>query len=150
MAMNDVIRQAAAIPYRMAAQGLQVLLITSRQSGRWVVPKGHIEKGFTAAEAAAREAYEEAGIKGVIGAAPLGVYSYGKRLGSGRVREATVEVFALQVIRQVKKWPEQGEREFEWMTPAAAALRVQEPGLAELLRKLGALHGDGQVLPIAG
>jgi 8-oxo-dGTP pyrophosphatase MutT (NUDIX family) len=150
MAMNNVIRQAAAIPYRVDAQGLRVLLITSRQSGRWVVPKGHIEKGFTAAQAAEREAYEEAGIKGLIGGAPLGVYRYGKRLGSGRVREAAVEVFALQVIKQLKKWPEQSERQFEWVTPEVAAKRVQEPGLAELLRKLGALYGDGEAVAIAG
>jgi len=148
--MNDVIRQAAAIPFRVEPQGLRVLLITSRQSGRWVVPKGNIEKGFTPAQAAEREAYEEAGIKGLISQAPLGVYSYGKRMGSGRVREAVVEVFALEVIKQLKKWPEQAEREFAWMTAEAAALRVQEPELAALLRKLGATHGGDQSLPIAG
>jgi len=135
--MNDVILQAAAIPFRVDAEGLRVLLITSRQSGRWVVPKGNIEKGFSPAQAAEQEAYEEAGIKGIIDRAPLGVYTYTKRLGSGRERQASVEVFALLMVKQLKKWPERGQRRLEWVTIPVAADLVEEPGMVTLLLRLG-------------
>lgn len=150
LAMKDVIHQAAAIPFRVDPDGLRVLLITSRQSGRWVVPKGNIEKGFSPAQAAEQEAYEEAGVKGMIDRLPLGIYTYEKRMGAGRLRPASVEVFALRVIKQLKKWPEQDERRFEWMTPAAAAIAVHEAGLGDLLRRLEALHGKDEPLSIAG
>jgi 8-oxo-dGTP pyrophosphatase MutT (NUDIX family) len=150
--MRHVIRQAAAIPFRVEPAGLRVLLITSRQTGRWVVPKGNIEKGFTAPQAAEQEAFEEAGIKGIIDRVPLGIYTYSKRMRSGRIKPASVEVFALQVIKQLKNWPEKGERRFEWMTPADAALAVHETGLAALFHRLHEMHGGDQPqpLPIAG
>jgi 8-oxo-dGTP pyrophosphatase MutT (NUDIX family) len=146
--MVDVIRQAGALPFRKESVGLRVLLITSRQSGRWVIPKGHIDKGFSPAEAAAQEAFEEAGLRGLVSDGPIGAYEYAKRLRGGRVQTAIVDVFALEVIKQVKKWPEQGERRFEWMDPLAAALAVQEPGLAEILRRFHAARDHA--LPIAG
>ena len=83
--MKPLLQQAGVIPYRFEAGALQVLLITSRGSGRWVIPKGGIEKGFSPAQAAAREAYEEAGVKGRISDAPLGSFTYSKRLRSGNV-----------------------------------------------------------------
>jgi hypothetical protein len=71
---------------------------------------------------------------------------------SGRLRQASVEVFALEVVKQLKKWPEQDERHFEWMSPTDAALAVHEPGLATMFQRLHAMHGGDQPhrLPIAG
>ncbi len=134
--MTEILRQAGAIPFRYDNNDLRVLLITSRDTGRWVIPKGGVEKGFTAAQAAAQEAYEEAGIRGVLSALPLGIYTYGKRLRSGIAKPATVEVYALRVEKLLKHWPERAERRLEWMTVAKAAELVEEPGMALLLLRL--------------
>src|SRR5271156_6796158 len=104
--MSDILRQAGAIPFRHDPEGLRVLLITSRDTGRWVIPKGNVDKGFTAAQAAAQEAYEEAGIIGTTAYIPLGIFTYSKRLRSGIAKPSTVEVYALHVEKLLKKWPE--------------------------------------------
>jgi uncharacterized protein len=120
-----------------------VLLITSRESGRWIIPKGNIAAGSTAAQAAATEAYEEAGVRGrIVGVAPLGLYTYLKRLPSGERRAAAVEVYPLRVDKQLANWPEKGERRLMWLAPAAAARRVEEPGVVPLLAKLMELEQD--------
>jgi 8-oxo-dGTP pyrophosphatase MutT (NUDIX family) len=112
---------------------LQVLLITSRGAGRWVIPKGGIEKGFSPAQAAAREAYEEAGVRGCISEPPLGTFTYSKRLRSGNVIPAKVEVYAMRVEKALKNWPERAERRLKWAPVAEAARLVSEPGIARLL-----------------
>lgn len=143
--LSKVIRQAGVIPFRVVDGALRVLLITSRDTGRWVIPKGWIEAGFSAPEAALREAFEEAGIKGVIDRKPLGTYLYEKRLRSGRVRVASVTVFGLRVEKQLRKFPERQQRHAEWMAPDAAALAVEEPGLAILFGRLAdVLAGAGK------
>jgi 8-oxo-dGTP pyrophosphatase MutT (NUDIX family) len=109
-----------------------------------VIPKGGIEAGFTARQAAAQEAFEEAGIKGVVDPEPLGFFTYFKRLRSGAGKPASVEVYALRVEKQLKKWPEQAERQFQWMSVAAAMAAVEEPGMARLLARLDEVHGDGK------
>jgi 8-oxo-dGTP pyrophosphatase MutT (NUDIX family) len=138
--MNDILRQAGAIPFRHQQIGLQVLLITSRGTGRWVIPKGGIEPGQTAMQAAELEAYEEAGVRGVIHPTPLGFYTYGKRVRSGAVKPTSVEVFALEVDKQLKNWPEKSQRRFEWMTISAAVKSVEEPGVAMLLLRLAEIQ----------
>ena len=134
--MEAILRQAGAIPFQHGADGLRVLLITSRGSGRWVIPKGGIEKGFTPAQAAEREAYEEAGVIGTISELPLGVFTYDKRLSSGVLRPAAVEVYALRVEQKLKKWPERKERQLKWMSIADAARLVKERGMRLLLLRL--------------
>jgi 8-oxo-dGTP pyrophosphatase MutT (NUDIX family) len=134
---HNIVRQAGAIPFRRGPEGLRVLLITSRDTGRWVIPKGHVEKGQTAAIAAAVEAYEEAGLAGVMSDFPLGFYTYGKRLRSGEVRPAAVEVYTFEVAVQMKKWPERKQRRLEWMDVATAAGLVHEAGLSVLMLRLG-------------
>ncbi len=124
--------QYAALPYRMR-DGLEFLLITSRETGRWVLPKGWPMKGKKAHAAAAREALEEAGIKGKVEKRPLGAYSYGKRLSNGAVLACTVEVYPLAVQRQLKQWPERDQRSFRWFSAGEAADQVHEPELAELI-----------------
>jgi len=139
--MENVLRQAGAVPYRVEPDGLRVLLITSRGTGRWVIPKGNIEKGFSPAQAAAQEAYEEAGIRGSVDALPLGSFTYPKRMNSGRIKPASVTVFALRFEKQLKSWPEQGERKMKWMTVPAAMAAVRDPGVPRLLRRLEEIYG---------
>jgi 8-oxo-dGTP pyrophosphatase MutT (NUDIX family) len=132
-AARDAGMQYAALPYRVG-EGLEILLITSRGTGRWVLPKGWPMRGRTAHSAAAREALEEAGVKGDVGRIAIGRYSYGKRLKNGAVLACTVEVYPLAVDRQLKRWPEQGQRSFSWFSPTEAAELVDEVELAALIQ----------------
>jgi len=133
--MRPVLQQAGVIAFRNSGEALQVLLITSRRTGRWVIPKGGIEKGMTAAEAALREAYEEAGLRGTLSDSPLGNFTYGKR-SHGAVIPAIVEVFAMQVEKELKNWPERAERRLKWVSIPHAIRLVHDHGIALLLLKL--------------
>jgi 8-oxo-dGTP pyrophosphatase MutT (NUDIX family) len=127
--------QSAALPWRRTAAGeVEVLLVTSRETRRWVAPKGWPIKGLKSFQTAAREAFEEAGVKGEISKKKLGVYHYDKRLRSGRLQKVRVTVYALAVSTECKVWPELGQREKLWTGPQAAAELVQEPELAAILR----------------
>jgi 8-oxo-dGTP pyrophosphatase MutT (NUDIX family) len=135
-AERSLLRQVAALPYRLREDGrTEVLLVTSRDTRRWIIPKGWPMKGRKPWEAAAREALEEAGVVGRIGKKPIGRYAYFKR------REAhfdvcEVEVFALAVEKQVKTWRERGERELQWFPLEDAASLVEEAGMVAILREL--------------
>jgi 8-oxo-dGTP pyrophosphatase MutT (NUDIX family) len=95
------------IAYRILDCKVQVLLMTSRDTGRWIIPKGNIDAGATPGKAAEKEAYEEAGVKGTITSLfPLSIYTYFKKLEAGEARAATVEVYLLRVKERLKKWPE--------------------------------------------
>lgn len=126
-------RQIAALPYTTDADGsMRVLLITSRDTRRWVIPKGNRIKGMAGHRAAEVEAYEEAGIHGIACPAPLGRYRYDKRKRKG-AREAVVEVFPLAVTDQLIHWPEKGQRELRWFSVADAARAVDEPDLQSII-----------------
>ncbi|QDY99657.1 NUDIX hydrolase [Nitratireductor mangrovi] len=125
--------QVAALPWRLSGSRLEVMLITSRDSGRWVLPKGWPENGELLHESAAREATEEAGLHGAIGAEEIGSYFYGKGLKTGLETRCRVLVFPLRVEQVDETWPEQGERTRKWFTPAEAATKVRESDLAELV-----------------
>lgn len=128
-------RQVGALPYRFDDDGrLQVMLITSRESRRWVIPKGWPVRGLEPHRAAKREASEEAGLKGDIRKKPVGVYAYGKRLASGPTVPCEVSVFPMRVTGRRKRWPEMDQREGRWLSPEEAAGLVQEEGLRSLLR----------------
>ncbi|MCC0804659.1 NUDIX hydrolase [Methylobacterium sp. W2] len=128
-------RQVGALPFRRLPDGgFKILLITSRESRRWVIPKGWPMKGRKPFEAAAREAYEEAGLLGEIGKRPLGFYLYEKRLKSRDFVLCQVKVFPLEVRKQLKHWPERNEREDRWFSPSDAAEAVAESGLAGIIR----------------
>ena len=128
-------RQVAALPWRGEGEDLRVLLVSSRETRRWVIPKGWPMKGRTDPEAAAQEAYEEAGLQGTIAPQPFGEYPYLKRLKNGQARLVKVDVYPLEVNAQLQAWPEQGQRTLEWMTPIEAALAVQEPELCDLIAR---------------
>lgn len=125
--------QYAAIPWRRGEHGVEVLLLTSRETRRWVLPKGWPIKGLKPGASAAREAFEEAGVSGQVTKKALGVYHYDKRLRSGRLQHVRVQVFALAVDTEREDFPETGQRELAWLQPAEAALRVDEPELKTLL-----------------
>jgi 8-oxo-dGTP pyrophosphatase MutT (NUDIX family) len=130
------LKQYAALPWRHNGGGREVLLISSRDTGRWVIPKGWPIKGLSPAETAAREAYEEAGLGGQISKKPIGEFHYGKRMNDGTIRPCRVEVFLLEKMIQHHEWPEQGQRTLQWFPVAEAAEAVQEPELQQIIRKL--------------
>ena len=131
--------QSSALPWRRTPSGeLEVLLITSRETRRWVIPKGWPIKGLTPAMTAAREAFEEAGVEGAPSKKKIGVYHYDKRLASGRVQHVRVSVFALKVEIEHETWPELGQREKLWIAPVHAARLVYEPELAAILAAFSA------------
>jgi 8-oxo-dGTP pyrophosphatase MutT (NUDIX family) len=129
--------QYAALPYRVSrGSRTEVMLVTSRETRRWIIPKGWPHKGKTPHRSAAREAFEEAGVVGAIRRRSVGSFSYEKRLKSGSVVECEVRVFALEVKRQQKDWPERKQRQFKWLSANAAARAVQEPMLGKIIRRL--------------
>jgi ADP-ribose pyrophosphatase YjhB (NUDIX family) len=126
--------QFAALPWRRGAGGeVEVLLITSRETHRWVIPKGWPIKGSKSMKSAAQEAFEEAGVVGKIAKRPMGSYAYDKRLKNGRLQHVRVAVFALQVDSEAEAYPEAGQREKLWLPLTEAARRVDEPELMVLL-----------------
>jgi 8-oxo-dGTP pyrophosphatase MutT (NUDIX family) len=127
--------QFAALPWRRRADGgVEVLVITSRETRRWVLPKGWPMKAMTPAEAAAREAYEEAGVIGQTEAEPIGAYPYAKRLRGGALQTVQVQVFAMEVTAEQRAWPEKDQRDKLWTTRETAADLVEEPELKALIR----------------
>jgi 8-oxo-dGTP pyrophosphatase MutT (NUDIX family) len=126
------IPQSAALPYRRGRRGLEVLLITSRETRRWVLPKGGIMPGMTPYESAAEEAFEEAGIAGRVDRRCIGVYGYRKLRDKG-MPYCTVRVYPMKVNALYADWPERRERQRKWMTFDAASARVRERGLKKIL-----------------
>jgi 8-oxo-dGTP pyrophosphatase MutT (NUDIX family) len=112
------------------------MLVTSRETRRWIIPKGWPQKGKAPHRSAAREAFEEAGVIGAVSRRSVGSFSYEKRLKKGGVVECEVQVFALQVKRQQRQWPEMKEREVVWLSANAAARTVREPMLGKIIRRL--------------
>jgi 8-oxo-dGTP pyrophosphatase MutT (NUDIX family) len=123
--MAKVLDQAGVIPIREGRVGL----ITSSNGKRWVIPKGHIDPGHTALEAAKIEAWEEAGWVGVIESEPLGEFTYRKE-----GRDRVVTVFVMTVHEEHETWPEQHLREREWMSCEEALSRIDESELRRLVR----------------
>ncbi len=125
--------QHAALCWRMHRGHVEVMLITSRDTGRWIIPKGWPMEGKTASEAAAQEAWEEAGVKGLIGEIALGLYAYDKLRTPLDALPCAVTVFPLRVVRVADKFPERKERRRKWFSAARAARKVDEPELRALL-----------------
>lgn len=138
--MNEV-RQVAALPVRKGEDGsLEVLLVTSRETGRWVIPKGWPSKRLSDRDAAAREARQEAGVTGSMKNRPIGSYRYRKVQPDG-TRMLDVTVYLLKVEREKKRWPEKNQRQRNWFPADAAARRVREPSLQRLIRALSEKRG---------
>ena len=136
------IRQIAALPYRSRGTAIDapvsVLLVTSRETKRWVIPKGNPESGLLPHAAAALEAEEEAGVRGAVCPTPLGSFRYRKRKRNGASLMVDVDVFPLSVTEELPVWKESGQRERRWFSLPEAAGAVEEPDLADLIRSFDA------------
>ena len=133
LAPDQSAAQFGAICYRMHRGKVEVLLITSRDTGRWVVPKGWPIAGLTAAETAAREAWEEAGVEGNIQPDALGQFTYTKGMAGKPAVQCAVDVFALRVEALKDRFPERKERQRKWFAATKAARKVAEPELRKLI-----------------
>lgn len=126
--------QYAALPWRRAAAGqIEILLVTSRGTGRWVIPKGWPVKGKSAHASAEQEAWEEAGVVGRTAPEPVGAYGYAKGLSATESVDVAVEVFPLEVASEKPEWPERAQRERRWVAAAQAAELVDEPELRSVI-----------------
>lgn len=137
---SDVRSQFAALCYRIAKNGTQVLLITTRRSGRWIVPKGWPMDEMTPAESAAQEAWEEAGVIGKAQDRCLGLYSYNKVLEPRGELPCVAMIYPVKVKSLAPAYPEMGQRRRKWFSLKKAASQVMEPELARILRDFDPKH----------
>ena len=126
--------QFAALPYRIHKEKTEVLLITSRGTRQWLLPKGWPMDGFKPHKAAAQEAWEEAGILGRARKHCLGIYRYRKTRGAKRGQTIRVMVYPLEVENLARLYPEAGQRQRKWLNPKKAAKHIGHPDLAKLVR----------------
>lgn len=132
---RDMRTQFGALCWRPRKTGFEVLLITTRRTGRWVIPKGWPIDGLTPVEAAREEAWEEAGVRGQASDLCLGLFTYTKvpEDGDEDALPCMVAVFPMKVTKSSDKWPESASRKRKWFTPKKAALRIREPELQRIL-----------------
>src|SRR5215475_12748498 len=129
--------QYGALPFRLSTSSRpQFMLVTSRETRRWIIPKGWPKKGKSPRHSAAREAFEEAGVVGAISWRSVGTFSYEKRLKNGGAVVCEVRVFPLEVRRQNKEWPEKQQRVVKWLSASQAAEKVNEPKLSAIILRL--------------
>lgn len=126
-------RQVGALPFRKRRGKVEILLITSRETKRWIIPKGWPMDGLQNYNAARREALEEAGIVGRVGKIPIGHFQYDKRLKNGDVRRCHIYVYKLEVKTMLRNWHEKHERQRRWFTTEKAAALVDEVGLKAII-----------------
>lgn len=131
---KDVRTQFAALCYKVVKDKVKVLLITSRDAGRWIVPKGWPMDGKTPAECALIESWEEAGVKGTTDGRCIGIFSYAKDKGTKYELPVVAMVFAIEVTGTADDYPEASERERVWVSRKKASKMVCDPELARILR----------------
>jgi 8-oxo-dGTP pyrophosphatase MutT (NUDIX family) len=140
--------QFAALPWRLSEGGTrQIMLLTSRETRRWVIPKGWPMKKRKPSEVASQEAYEEAGLIGqIVDKRPLGTFAYEKRLATSALL-CRVRVFSFRVERQLDDWPEKDQRETKWFDADEAATLVEEGGLAEIIDRFSGSYARFVAFP---
>jgi 8-oxo-dGTP pyrophosphatase MutT (NUDIX family) len=132
-AAGNPLPQFAALCWRMRRDKPQILLITSRDTGRWIIPKGWQAAGCDGPESAAQEAWEEAGVTGRIETQPVGIYGYDKVLSAEMLMPCAVTVYTLRVKALARHFPERAERRRKWFSAEKAARKVAEHDLRALL-----------------
>jgi 8-oxo-dGTP pyrophosphatase MutT (NUDIX family) len=125
--------QYGALCWRRREDVPEVLLITSRDTGRWIIPKGWLIEAASPAETARQEAWEEAGVRGEVSGTSLGYFAYRKDILGKDIVPCVVEVFALEVDDLAKDFPEKDERRRKWFAPEKAARKVDEAELRSLI-----------------
>ena len=131
-----LLKQVGALPLRKAPSNtIEVLLVSSRDTGRWVIPKGWPSKRMTDSAAAAREAKQEAGVTGKIAKNPVGSYRY-RKIEKENIRLIEVDVYLLWVKKEKKQWKEKAERNRVWFDAQTASRKVREPNLRALISAL--------------
>lgn len=134
---TDIEQQYGVLPWRKDRRGsVQVLLITSRGRGRWIVPKGWRAKGRPPYLSAAMEAFEEAGVIGEVLSHPFASYDYVKEDEDGGKRRRRVTLFSLRVVGTLTNWPERGQRKRRWFSLSMAADTVADPELAGIIHAI--------------
>jgi 8-oxo-dGTP pyrophosphatase MutT (NUDIX family) len=141
--------QYGALCWRQGADGVEVLLITSRDTGRWVIPKGWPMPGLAPEAAAAQEAWEEAGAEGVMNPLCVGRFGYQKGLSVTASVPCAVVVYPMRVDGLAKSFPEMKERRRQWFPLAEAATLVAEPELSSIIAQFTPPL-QGRSAPIAG
>ncbi|AGI69281.1 hypothetical protein OAN307_c38370 [Octadecabacter antarcticus 307] len=131
-AKTELRTQFAALCYRIKNDKVQFCLVTARRSGRWIVPKGWPMNGQTPMDAAATEAYEEAGVRGKIEPRPIGVFSYYKVRSQDELPCIAV-VYPLKVKKVLQTWPERKERDRKWLSRKKAAALVDDAELSQII-----------------
>ncbi len=130
---HELRSQFGALPYRVQDGKVEFLLITSRGTGRWIIPKGWPMEGETPAGAAATEALEEAGAVGEVSDHVLGFYTYSKT-HKGDNLPCVVAVFPLKVRKLLSDWREKGERKRRWVSRKEALAMIREPELRRMIK----------------
>ncbi len=125
--------QYGALCWRLDRGTVQVLLISSRDSGRWIIPKGWPIDGLSPSGTALQEAWEEAGVTSEADPLSLGQYQYLKGMGPDQTIPCLVSVFAVRVARLKARFPERKERRRKWYPLQKAAAKVEEPALRDIL-----------------
>ena len=128
--------QSAALCWRMHRGRVEVLLVTSRDTGRWLLPKGWPIDGLSPAGSAGVEAWEEAGVVGSVREEPVGFFGYDKVLSAEESLPCIVSVHPLRVERLARRFPERKQRSRKWFSAAKAARKVAEPELRDMLERL--------------
>jgi 8-oxo-dGTP pyrophosphatase MutT (NUDIX family) len=139
--------QYGVLPYRLGDEGVEVMLLTSRGTGRWVIPKGWPMVGKKPRVVASIEAKQEAGISGIVGRRPIGSFAYTKSMDDGAERLCECIVFLMLVTNEAPRWREALERRRAWFPRDVASEVVEEGGLAMMIRNL--LDAPRKALPVA-
>ena len=135
---EKVFHQIGALCYKITDKDVKFLLITSRRSKRWIIPKGWKVEKMSNRKSVALEAWEEAGVQGWVSKRSIGTYYYRKRAGKNDFLTCAVKVFGLEVKARKKKFPEQGQRKLKWFEATKAIEIVTEPELKNLIKKFSA------------
>jgi len=145
-----MIRQYGVLAYDVGHDGEpRFLLITSRNTRRWIIPRGNPIPGLSPAQSAAQEAYEEAGLTGMVSAQETGTYRYEKVRRNGSTTTANVHVFPLRTTVQSGQWPERDQRQWRWFTREEAVEAVDEEGLKDLIRHFTPPPTAASAVPLA-